>query len=51
MVRRIQLSLSSLLLLAIPAMAQVVDLPAGADKVEKHLVSGKTTIVEFYADW
>lgn len=51
MVRRIQLSLSSLLLLVIPAMAQVVDLPAGADKVEKHLVSGKTTIVEFYADW
>ncbi|GMU51766.1 MAG: hypothetical protein AMXMBFR33_09120 [Candidatus Xenobia bacterium] len=51
MVRRIGLSLSCLLLLAIPAMAQVVDLPAGADKVEKHLVSGKTTIVEFYADW
>ncbi len=51
MAKRIAWTVSCLLLLAIPAMAQVVDLPAGADKVEKHLVSGKTTIVEFYADW
>lgn len=44
------LPLLLLLLVLIPAWANTTELPAGGS-IDGNLAKGKTTIVEFYADW